>query len=324
MEVAPTISQKSAAFDVFLGQIQSQLPRINRHCEGTLLPCVRWVFPHDWFADTAVISRLVGELQSSSCLSIAYLERPGDYAGIELAGDDLSALQSILSAWPGTETLAVSQPLPQLTQAGLLVMDMDSTAIQIECIDELASMAGIGAQVAEVTERAMQGELDFEQSLRLRVSLLAGARAEIIDALCQQLPLTPGLTLLCQTLQANGWKLVLASGGFTPFVQYLQQALQLDAAFANQLEIIAGKLTGHVTGDIVDAQCKAQVLLRCATQWHIASGQRLAIGDGANDIPMLMASDFGIAFHAKPALNAIASAKIGILDLQTLLFWLRK
>ncbi|MCG9697320.1 phosphoserine phosphatase SerB [Shewanella sp. Isolate11] len=222
----------------------------------------------------------------------------------------------------GVELVEVSSQSPRLDVAGLLVMDMDSTAIQIECIDELAAMAGVGEAVAEVTERAMQGELDFEQSLRSRVAKLAGADAQIIDNLCEHLPLMPGLREMIAELQSHQWRLVLASGGFTPFVGHLKQLLSLDAAYANQLVIEAGKLTGEVIGTVVDAQFKADTVLNCAEQWHIPVGQRLAIGDGANDIPMVQAADFGIAFHAKPKLRSAADAAIDKLDLRVLPYML--
>lgn len=213
--------------------------------------------------------------------------------------------------------------LPKLSVPGLLVMDMDSTAIQIECIDELAAMAGVGEQVAAITERAMQGELDFEQSLRQRVAQLKGADANIITTLCHQLPLMPGLESMLAELKSHGWRLVVASGGFTPFVGHLKQLLNLDAAFANELVITDAKLAGTVTGKVVDAQYKADVVAHCSAQWNIPRGQRVAIGDGANDLPMVKAADFGIAFHAKPKLAAAADANIRHLDLRVLPYLLQ-
>ncbi|MGS0680551.1 phosphoserine phosphatase SerB [Shewanella sp. 125m-7] len=207
---------------------------------------------------------------------------------------------------------------PVLNQPGLLVMDMDSTAIEIECIDELAVMAGVGAAVAEVTELAMQGELDFEQSLRARVAKLKDADADIIETLCAILPLMPGLTEMIAELKSHGWYTVVASGGFTPFVNHLKHLLQLDAAFANELDIADGKLLGTVSGQVVDAQFKADTVLTCADKWQIGAGQKVAIGDGANDIPMIKVADFGIAYHAKPKLAQAADAQINKLDLKTL------
>lgn len=221
------------------------------------------------------------------------------------------------------ECHVIRQALPKLSEPGLLVMDMDSTAIQIECIDELAAMAGVGEQVAAITERAMLGELDFEQSLRQRVAQLKGANASIIEALCGRLPLMPGLESMLAELKSYHWHLVVASGGFTPFVGHLKQVLSLDAAFANELVITDGRLVGEVTGKVVDAQFKADVIAACSAEWQISAGQTVAIGDGANDIPMVQAADFGIAFHAKPKLAAAADANIRRLDLRVLPYLLQ-
>lgn len=255
---------------------------------------------------------------------VAKLVRQNDLFGFELATQTVD--EQWIASFPDNipaEIVLIQQPLARLNQPGLLVMDMDSTAIEIECIDELAAMAGVGDEVAKVTASAMRGELDFEQSLRLRVSKLAGADAAIIQQLCDTLPLMPGLETMLAELKAHQWKLVVASGGFTPFVGHLKQLLNLDAAFANELVIVNGKLTGEVTGDVVDAQYKANVVSQCAQQWTIASGQRVAIGDGANDIPMIQAADLGIAFHAKPKLIEAADASIQNIDLRALVFCLQ-
>lgn len=205
---------------------------------------------------------------------------------------------------------------------GVLVMDMDSTAIQIECIDEIATLAGTGEQVAAVTARAMQGELDFAQSLRERVATLAGAPAQILADVLARLPLMPGLTPLCQTLLAKQWQVVIASGGFTYFTHALQKQLGLSATYANELEIIDGKLTGQVLGAIVDAQTKADVVQRTALANNIPMQQTVAIGDGANDLPMLACAALGVAFHAKPKVQAQAKAAIRHGSLLQLLYLL--
>lgn len=231
----------------------------------------------------------------------------------------------LLATFPNdlAEYHIIRQALPKLSEPGLLVMDMDSTAIEIECIDELAAMAGVGEQVAAITERAMQGELDFEQSLRQRVAQLKGADANIIERLCDRLPLMSGLESMLAELKSHHWRLVVASGGFTPFVGHLKQLFNLDAAFANELVFTNGKLAGTVTGKVVDAQFKADVIVACSADWQIPQGQRVAIGDGANDIPMVKAADFGIAFHAKPKLVAVADANIRRLDLRVLPYLLQ-
>ena len=204
--------------------------------------------------------------------------------------------------------------IPHLRTPGLLVMDMDSTAIQIECIDEIAKLAGTGELVSEVTERAMRGELDFTASLRQRGDaerrrcqyFAAGSRRAAADA---------GPAQLVLKLETLGWKVAIASGGFTFFAEYLRDKLHLDAVFANELEIRDGKLTGNVLGDIVDAKYKANTLRKLAEKYEIPTAQTVAIGDGANDLPMIKAAGLGIAFHAKPKVNEQAEVTIRHADL---------
>lgn len=216
---------------------------------------------------------------------------------------------SLLASELGCQLVYLKQ-LPTLAKPGLLVMDMDSTAIQIECIDEIAKLAGVGAEVAAVTARAMNGELDFSQSLRQRVAALTGAPESILAEVLAELPLMPGLVELVAQLQQHGWRIAIASGGFTYFTSALQQQLKLDATFANQLAIQDGKLTGQVVGDIVDAKRKAEVVMELAEHYGIAASQTIAIGDGANDLPMLAQASLGVAFHAKPKVQAAAKAAI--------------
>ncbi|MFQ6370122.1 phosphoserine phosphatase SerB [Shewanella sp. YIC-542] len=259
--------------------------------------------------------------------AMAQLRRQQPLLGLELSlteAPDEGLLQQV-RAVPQLEALllAPGATLPLLNRPGLLVMDMDSTAIEIECIDELAAAAGVGAEVAAVTEQAMQGQLDFEQSLRARVGKLKGADCKIIADLCARLPLSPGLTSMIDELQQHHWRTVVASGGFTPFVEHLKQRLSLDAAFANELVLQDGKFMGEVRGQVVDAAFKAATVGDCARKWQIADGQKVAIGDGANDIPMVTAADLGVAYHAKPKLAAAADAKISQLGLQVLPFFLQ-
>ena len=208
---------------------------------------------------------------------------------------------------------------PKLSQAGLLVMDMDSTAIQIECIDEIAKLAGVGELVSAITESAMRGELDFEQSLRCRVGTLKGASESILQQVRENLPLMPGLVATIQTLQKYGWKTAIASGGFTYFANYLKALLQLDFAASNQFDIEDGKLTGLVKGDVVDAQYKAKTLQHLLEEYGIYSQHSIAIGDGANDLAMMNVAGLGVAFHAKPKVQQQAQIVVNFADLTALL-----
>ncbi|ANI84594.1 MULTISPECIES: phosphoserine phosphatase [Kosakonia] len=236
-----------------------------------------------------------------------------DYQVIRLAGS-LTPRASRLAHDEGMDVAPLGK-IPHLRSPGLLVMDMDSTAIQIECIDEIAKLAGTGEMVAEVTERAMRGELDFTASLRSRVATLKGADANILMQVRESLPLMPGLVQLVLKLETLGWKVAIASGGFTFFADYLRDKLHLTAAVANELEIMDGKFTGQVLGDIVDAQYKANTLKALAEKYEIPVTQTVAIGDGANDLPMIKAAGLGIAFHAKPKVNEKAEVSIRHADL---------
>ena len=200
--------------------------------------------------------------------------------------------------------------LPTLHSPGLLVMDMDSTAIGIECIDELAKLQGVGEQVATVTELAMRGELDFASSLRKRVATLTGAPQDILEQVKKTLPLTPGLIYLVKELHKKNWHVAIVSGGFTYFADHLKQKLKLVAAHANELEIKKGQLTGKVIGQIVDAKYKARMLQQLAASLDIPIEQTVAIGDGANDLMMIRIAGLGVAYHGKP--KVVEKAKISI------------
>ncbi|ACS87229.1 phosphoserine phosphatase [Musicola paradisiaca] len=204
---------------------------------------------------------------------------------------------------------------PSLRAPGLLVMDMDSTAIQIECIDEIAKLAGTGEMVAEVTERAMRGELDFSASLRQRVATLKDADANILRQVLDTLPLMPGLETMVRQLQEAGWHVAIASGGFTYFADHLRQKLGLVAAVANEMGMRDGKLTGEVVGQIVDAKYKAYTLKQLTDKLVIPPTQTIAIGDGANDLLMIKAAGLGIAYHAKPKVNEQSAVSIRHADL---------
>ncbi|WP_279049070.1 phosphoserine phosphatase [Cedecea davisae] len=236
-----------------------------------------------------------------------------DYQVIRLAGS-LTPRATRLAHEAGLDVAPLGK-IPHLKTPGLLVMDMDSTAIQVECIDEIARLAGAGEMVSEVTERAMRGELDFTASLRQRVATLKGADANILRQVRDELPLMPGLTSLVQNLETLGWKVAIASGGFTFFAEYLRDKLNLTTVVANELEICDGKLTGEVLGQIVDAKFKAETLTRLAEKYEIPAAQTVAIGDGANDLPMIHTAGLGIAYHAKPKVNEKSEVSIRHADL---------
>ncbi|KGJ87170.1 phosphoserine phosphatase SerB [Colwellia psychrerythraea] len=217
---------------------------------------------------------------------------------------------------------ALLSDVPKLAVPGLLVMDMDSTTIEIECIDEIAKLAGVGEEVAEVTERAMLGELDFAQSLHQRVATLADSPESILSDVAKNIPLMAGLKPLIIELKKHNWRIAIASGGFTYFADHLKETLKLDAAFANTLEIVDGKLTGKVLGSVVDAQVKADSLAILSKEYQIAKTQTVAMGDGANDLVMMAAASFGVAFHAKPIVLAQADSSINVQGLDCLLHWL--
>jgi phosphoserine phosphatase len=202
----------------------------------------------------------------------------------------------------------------------LIAFDMDSTLIQTEVIDELALAAGVGEEVARITEAAMNGELDFQQSLEQRVSLLEGLDAGALEEIAERLPLTPGAERLVGTLRNLGYRTAILSGGFSFFGERLKERLGIDFVFANQLEVESGKLTGRLVGDIVDGQRKADLLRSLARQEGIRLEQTIAVGDGANDLPMLDAAGLGIAFHAKPKVKASAEQVISNLGLDGILY----
>jgi phosphoserine phosphatase len=202
----------------------------------------------------------------------------------------------------------------------LVVFDMDSTLIQVEVIDELAKIAGVGEQVAAITAAAMRGELDFKESLTERVALLRGLPESVLAEVASRLPLTEGAERVTQTLKKLGYKIGIISGGFDYFGRQLQQQLGIDYLFANQLEIEAGHLTGRVVGEVIDGPKKAALLGEIAAKEHLSLEQTIAVGDGANDIPMLSMAGMGVAFHAKAIVRQKAGGAISNLGLDGLLF----
>ena len=205
----------------------------------------------------------------------------------------------------------------------LICFDMDSTLIQTECIDELAKRAGVGEQVAAITERAMRGEIDVKKSFTERVALLKGLDADVMKDIAETMPITEGVDRLMTVLKQCGYKIAILSGGFTYFGEYLQRKYGIDYVYANELEIDENnKLTGRYLGDIVDGKRKAELLKLLAQVEKVNLAQTIAVGDGANDLPMLSEAGLGIAFHAKPRVQANAEQNITTIGLDGVLYFL--
>ena len=204
----------------------------------------------------------------------------------------------------------------------LVAFDMDSTLIEAEVIDELAKLAGVGEQVSAITERAMRGEIDFSESFRARVALLEGLEESALDRVASELKITEGAEHLISTLRTLGYKTAILSGGFTYFAKHLQARLGMDYVFANELDIAQGVVTGKIQGEIVDGARKAQLLRQLADDLGIDLQQVIAVGDGANDLPMLSIAGLGIAFRAKPLVKKSAEQSISTLGLDAILYLL--
>ena len=205
----------------------------------------------------------------------------------------------------------------------LICFDMDSTLIQTECIDELAIRAGVGDKVKAITERAMRGEIDFRESFTERVALLKGLDVSVMQDIAEHLPITEGAERLMAVLKRCGYKIAILSGGFTYFGEYLQRKFGIDYVYANELEIgDDGKLTGRYVGEVVDGHRKAELLRLIAQVEKVNLAQTIAVGDGANDLPMLSEAGLGIAFHAKPRVVANAKQSINTIGLDGVLYFL--
>lgn len=204
----------------------------------------------------------------------------------------------------------------------LVCFDMDSTLIETEVIDELAMRAGVGDQVKAITERAMRGEIDFCESFRERVALLKGLDESVMQEIAENLPVTEGVGRMMEVLKRTGYKTAILSGGFTYFGNYLKSKFGFDYIYANELEIVDGKLTGRYVGDIVDGKRKAELLKIIAQVEKIDIAQTIAVGDGANDLPMLGTAGLGIAFHAKPKVKQTAKQSISTIGIDGVLYFL--
>ncbi|MCC5479515.1 phosphoserine phosphatase SerB [Streptomyces barringtoniae] len=246
-----------------------------------------------------------------------------------VSGTDTGTLRAALAPFAGQEGagLAVERVEHTTHAAGpcspddrrLVVLDVDSTLIQDEVVDLFARHAGCGPQVAEVTEAAMRGELDFARSLRARVALLAGLDASVVDQVCSEIRLTPGARTLVRSLRRLGHRVGVVSGGFTQVTDHLAELLDLDFAAANTLEVADGRFTGRLVGDIVDRAAKARLLRRYAHEACVPLSRTVAIGDGANDLDMLTAAGLGVAFNAKPTVRSAAPATLNVPHLDAVL-----
>lgn len=236
--------------------------------------------------------------------------------------DDASALRGDLLELAQTLDVDIAFQVDDIYRRNrrLVAFDMDSTLIQVEVIDELAIAAGVGEEVSAITEAAMNGELDFEESLVARVALLKGLPESVLEEIAARLPLTPGAERLIRTLKSLGYRTAILSGGFMFFGRELQRRLGIDFVFANELEVREGRLTGRVCGEIVDGARKATLLRQLAEEAGIRLEQTIAVGDGANDLPMLDAAGLGIAFHAKPHVRRSAGQAISNLGLDGILY----
>jgi len=243
---------------------------------------------------------------------------PGVACDLGFNGDAAMARAALEGAFPGVDVI-VQKAADRRRK--MLVADMDSTMITIECIDELADYAGIKPQIAEITEQAMRGELDFEGALDARVALLEGLDASVIDRChAERVVIMGGARELVRTMRANGADCYLVSGGFTLFADRVAAEIGFTRALSNVLEFTDGKLSGTVARPIVGAETKRRTLLDEAAAHGLSAEQCLAVGDGANDIPMIQAAGLGVAFHAKPKTAAAAAARIDHGDLTALLY----
>ncbi len=252
--------------------------------------------------------------QGRTCLELNI--RGNDHHALALRADCLR-LSSELSV-----DIAIQEDTAYRRNRRLVCFDMDSTLIEQEVIDELAKAAGVGEQVAAITERAMQGELDFSQSFAARVSLLKGLSSEVLQGIAESLTITEGAIELISTLKALGYRTAILSGGFSYFAEYLQGKLGIDEVHANTLDIADGHVTGHVSGQIVDGARKAELLRQIAQRNGISLEQVIAVGDGANDLPMLSIAGLGVAFRAKPLVRERANQAISSVGLEGILYLL--
>jgi phosphoserine phosphatase len=265
------------------------------------------------------ISAAQDRLDAAGCLPAAHAWLDEGFAADIMFGLDPEAARTALEGvFPDTDVVV---QLAEGREKKLLVADMDSTMITVECIDELADYAGIKPQIAAVTEAAMRGELDFESALDARVALLKGLDEGVIaQCLAERVTIMPGAVSLIRTMKARGATTILVSGGFTRFAEPVAEIIGFDRAIANRLEIADGALSGLVTKPIVGSDTKERTLLQASAELGLSPEATLAVGDGANDLAMIKRAGLGVAYHAKPIVAAAAAARIDHNDLTALLY----
>lgn len=256
----------------------------------------------------------VDDAKSKGCIEFSVRGTPSDYAAMQ------SEFMRIANELEFDISLQKDTMYRRCRR--LICFDMDSTLIETEVIDELADRAGVGDKVREITERAMRGEIDFKESFRERVALLKGLDESVMKDIAENLPITEGVGRLMKVLKRAGYKIAILSGGFTYFGNYLKAKFGIDYVYANELEIVDGKLTGRYVGEIVDGQKKAELLKLLAQVENVDIAQTIAVGDGANDLPMITVAGLGIAFHAKPKVKQTARQSISTIGIDGVLYFL--